>query len=585
MKKLLKYLGDYKKECFLAPLFKLLEASAELIVPLIIAAIVDKGISSEVLAPDKPFIYRMCGILALLAFAGLIFAVIAQYYSAKAAVGFSKEVRSSLFKKIQSLSFTELDTLGNSTMITRMTSDVNQVQNAVNLVLRLFLRAPVIVFGAMIMAFTVDAKAAVVFVIIIPLLSVVVFGIMALTVPLYRRVQERLDRLLGITRENLNGVRVIRAFAQEETETKRFNGTNTELSAMQRFVGGLSALTNPLTFLLINLAVIALIHTGALRVQHGDLSQGEVIALYNYMSQILVELIKLANLIVTVTKGLAGASRIESVMEMCPSLDDGGNAPLPESAEVVFNKVSLAYKNSGADSLTDISLYAGNGDTIGIIGGTGSGKSSVVNLIPRFYDVTGGEILIGGRNIKEYPISALRSMIGIVPQYARLFKGTVRDNMKMGYPDASDDELISALKDAQAWEFVSSKPGVLDFMIEPSGRNLSGGQKQRLTIARALVRRPRILILDDSASALDYATDSALRKAISELDYHPTTFIVSQRASSVLGADKVLVLEDGESVGFDSPEKLLGSCETYQEIYYCQFPDEKPSENTNKEEH
>ncbi len=578
MKRLFKYLSPYKKECFLAPLFKLLEASAELLVPLLIAAIVDKGISPEVANPDKPLIYRMCILMALLSFAGLLFAVVAQYFSAKAAVGFSKEVRSSLFKKIQSLSFTELDTLGNSTMITRMTNDVNLVQTAVNLVLRLFLRAPVIVFGAMIMAFTVDAVAAKTFVIVIPLLSLVVFGIMALTVPLYKKVQEKLDRLLGITRENLNGARVIRAFGQEESETKRFNLVNTELSSMQRFAGGLSALTNPLTFLLINLAIVALIHTGALQVQYGNLSQGEVIALYNYMSQILVELIKLANLIVTVTKGLAGASRIEAVMDMCPSLDDGGNTPIPENTDIAFKNVSLAYKNSGADSLTDINLSAKAGETIGIIGGTGSGKSSVINLIPRFYDATEGEVLLGGNNIKEYPVSALRLLIGIVPQYARLFKGTIRDNMKMGNSDATDEDIINALKDAQAWEFVSEKPGVLDYMIEPSGRNLSGGQKQRLTVARALVRRPSILILDDSASALDYATDASLRRAIAELDYHPTTFIVSQRASSVLGADKVLVLEDGEAVGFDTPENLLKGCETYQEIYYCQFPDEKPSQ-------
>ncbi len=577
MKKLLKYLSPYKRECVLAPFFKLLEASAELLVPLLIAAIVDKGISSDNLSPDKPLIYKMCIFMAILAFAGLIFAVVAQYFSAKAAVGFSKEVRSSLFKKIQSLSFTELDTLGNSTMITRMTNDVNLVQTAVNLVLRLFLRAPVIVFGAMIMAFTVDSTAAITFVVIIPLLSIVVFGIMALTVPLYKKVQEKLDKLLGITRENLNGARVIRAFGQEGVETKRFSSVNSELSAMQKFVGGLSALTNPITFLLINLAIVALIHTGAIQVQHGELSQGEVIALYNYMSQILVELIKLANLIVTVTKGLAGASRIEAVMEMCPSLEDGGSAPLPKNASIVFKNVSLAYQNAGDNSLTDINMTANDGETIGIIGGTGSGKSSVVNLIPRFYDVTDGEILLDNKNIKEYPISELRSFIGTVPQYANLFKGTIRDNMKMGNSDASDDEIITALKDAQAWEFVSEKPGVLDYQIEPSGRNLSGGQKQRLTVARALVRRPRILILDDSASALDYATDASLRRAISELDYHPTTFIVSQRASSVLGADKVLVLEDGEAVGFDTPKNLLKNCEIYKEIYYCQFPDEKPS--------
>ncbi len=584
MKKLFKYLSNYKKECVLAPLFKLFEASAELVVPLLIAAIIDRGINTDIGSPDKPLIYQMCFYMALMALAGLICAVVAQYFSARAAVGFSKELRSSLFGKIQSLSFTEFDTLGNSTMITRMTNDVNLVQNAVNLVLRLFLRAPVIVFGAMIMAFTVDAKAALTFVVIIPLLSIVVFGIMALTVPLYKKVQGHLDRLLGITRENLNGARVIRAFGQEETEKARFSDTNGRLSAMQRFVGGISALTNPVTFLLINLAIVALIHTGALRVQHGELTQGQVIALYNYMSQILVELIKLANLIVTVTKGLAGAARIETVMDMCPSLDEGGSAELPESADVVFNNVSLAYKNPGAESLTNISLTAKDGETVGVIGGTGSGKSSVVNLIPRFYDVTSGELLIGGKNIKEYPVSELRSIIGIVPQYARLFKGTVRDNLKMGAPDASDEELITALKDAQAWDFVSKKPGVLDFMIEPSGRNLSGGQKQRLTIARALVRRPRILILDDSASALDYATDAALRKAIEELEYKPTTFIVSQRASSVLSADKVLVLEDGEAVGFDSPSALLESCETYQEIYFCQFPDEKPAVNANGKE-
>ncbi len=579
MKKLLKYLSSYKKECFLAPLFKLLEASAELLVPLLIAAIVDRGISTDVTSPDKPFIYKMCFFMALLSFAGLIFAVVAQYFSAKASVGFSKEVRSSLFRKIQSLSFTEFDTLGNSTMITRMTNDVNLVQNAVNLVLRIFLRSPVIVFGAMIMAFTVDPTSAKTFVIIIPLLSLVVFGIMALTVPLYKKVQEKLDKLLGITRENLNGARVIRAFGQEENETKRFTSVNSELSHMQRFVGGLSALTNPITFLLINLAIVALIHTGALQVQHGDLSQGEVIALYNYMSQILIELIKLANLIVTITKGLAGASRIEAIMDMFPSLDDGGNSPLPENTDIVFKNVSLAYKNAGADSLTDINLYAKEGETIGIIGGTGSGKSSVINLIPRFYDATEGEILLGGKNLKEYQVSELRSLIATVPQYARLFKGTIRDNMKMGNPDATDDEIINALKVAQAWDFVSEKPGTLDYNIEPSGRNLSGGQKQRLTVARALVRKPRILILDDSASALDYATDASLRRAISALDYKPTTFIVSQRASSVLGADKVLVLEDGEAVGFDSPENLLKSCETYKEIYYCQFPDEKPSES------
>ncbi len=575
MKQLLSYLRGYKKECVLAPLFKLLEASFELIVPLIIAAIIDKGITPDVLSPDKPFIYKMCICLALLGIIGLICAVVAQFYAAKAAVGFSKELKSSLFRKLQSLSFTEFDTLGNSTMITRMTSDVNQLQNAVNLTLRLFLRAPVIVFGAMIMAFTVDVKSALTFVVIIPLLSVVVFGIMYITVPLYKKVQEHLDRLLGITRENLSGARVIRAFGREDDETVRFNKANEHLSLMQRVVGRISALTNPLTFLLINAAIIVLIYIGAINVQAGDLTQGEVIALYNYMSQILVELIKLANLIVTVTKGLASGKRIVGVMELSSSLTDIGNAVLDGGADVVFDNVSLTYKNAGSPSLSNINISAASGETIGVIGGTGSGKSSVVNLIPRFYDATEGSVKIGGKDVREYPVETLRLMIGIVPQYARLFKGTVRENLKMGNRNATDDELITALKDAQAWDFIAAKPGILDYEIEQAGRNLSGGQKQRLTIARALVRRPKILILDDSASALDYATDAALRSSISKLDYHPTTFIVSQRASSVLGADKVLVLEDGEPVGFDTPAKLLDNCEVYKEIYYCQFPDEK----------
>lgn len=582
MKQLLSYLRGYKKECVLAPLFKLLEASFELIVPLIIAAIIDKGITPDVAAPDKPFIYKMCICLALLGVVGLISAVVAQFYAAKAAVGFSKELKSSLFKKLQSLSFTEFDTLGNSTMITRMTSDVNQMQNAVNLTLRLFLRAPVIVFGATIMAFTVDVKAALTFVVVIPLLSLVVFGIMYLTVPLYKKVQENLDRLLGITRENLSGARVIRAFGREDSETKRFNEENDRLSLIQRVVGRISALTNPLTFLLINAAIIVLIYIGAINVQAGELTQGEVIALYNYMSQILVELIKLANLIVTVTKGLASGKRIIGVMELDSSLIDNGSASFSEGADVSFENVGLTYRNAGSPSLSDINILARDGETIGIIGGTGSGKSSVVNLIPRFYDATEGAVMIGGKNVKDYPVETLRRMIGIVPQYARLFKGTVRENMKMGNEDATDEEIITALKDAQAWDFISSKPGVLDYEIEQSGRNLSGGQKQRLTIARALVRRPKILILDDSASALDYATDAALRSSISKLEYHPTTFIVSQRASSVLGADKVLVLEDGEPVGFDTPASLLENCEVYKEIYYCQFPDEKDKEASGK---
>ena len=562
----------YKKESILAPLFKLFEASFELIVPLIIAAIIDRGIGEN--APDTPFIYKMCLCLVILAVVGFICAVVAQYYAARAAVGVSSEVKRSLFEKIQTLSFTDFDTLGNSRMITGMTSDVTQVQNAVNLVLRLFLRAPIIVFGAMIMAFTVDTAAAVSFAVVIPLLSLVVFGIMGLTVPLYKKVQEGLDRILGITRENLNGTRVIRAFGQEENEIERFRAANDSLSVMQRLVGKLSALTNPVTFLLINSAIIVLIYSGALRVNVGGLTQGQVIALYNYMSQILVELIKLANLIVSVTKGIASAKRIEAILEMTPAGEASGTLECT-GGDVVFENVSLTYKNASAPSLSGIDLTAKKGETVGIIGGTGSGKSSVVNLIPRFYEASGGTVKIGGRNVNEYSVQSLRSVIGIVPQSALLFKGTIRDNMKMGNEDATDEEINEALVAAQAYDFVSEKPGGLDFMIEPAGRNLSGGQRQRLTIARALVRRPEILILDDSASALDYATDAALRQSIASLDYRPTTFIVSQRASTVLNADRVLVLEDGEPMGYGTPEELLKSCEVYKEIYYAQFPDEK----------
>ena len=575
MKRILKYLGNYKKESFLAPLFKLLEASFELIVPLIIASIIDNGIKGG----DKALIFRCFAYLAALAVIGIICAVVAQYYAAKAAVGFSTELKSSLFGKIQSLSFSDFDTLGNSTMITRMTSDVGLIQNAINLVLRLFLRAPVIVFGAMIMAFTVDASAAITFVVVIPLLSVVVFGIMFLTVPLYKKVQERLDKLLGITRENLNGARVIRAFCQEEREIDRFNTSNNELSVMQRVVGRLSALTNPVTFLLINSAIIALIYIGALRVESEYLTQGQVIALYNYMSQILVELIKLANLIVTVTKGIASAKRIDAVMTLVPSMSfptksasADENTSLPA---VIFDNVSLTYKNAGDASMSNISFTARQGETIGIIGGTGSGKSSVVNLIPRFYDATEGKVTVFGNDVKDYTAENLRSKIGVVPQHAKLFKGTIRDNLKMGNSQASDAEITEALRNAQALDFVMSKPGGLDFMIEPGGRNLSGGQKQRLTVARALVREPKILILDDSSSALDYSTDAELRKAIASLDYNPTTFIVSQRASSVLHADRIIVLEDGECVGYGTPAELLKTCEIYREIYFCQFPDAK----------
>lgn len=559
----------YRKESFIAPLFKLLEASFELIVPLIIAALIDKGIETK----NVSLIVKYSFILVLLAVIGWVCAVIAQYYAAKAAVGTTAEIKSSLFRKIQSLSNTEYDTLGNSTMITRMTSDCNQVQNAVNLFLRLFLRAPIIVFGAMIMAFTVSPRAALIFVAVIPLLAIVVYGIMLLTVPLYKKVQSKLDSLLAITRENLNGARVIRAFCREDDETERFDKTNTELSTMQRFVGKLSALTNPVTFLLINVAIIVLIYVGAIQVNVGELSQGEVIALYNYMSQILVELIKLANLIVTVTKGVASMHRIDSVMELKSSISFDGNGAV-ENGSVVFKNVGLTYKNAGAPSLTDISFEAKAGDTVGIIGGTGSGKSSVINLIPRFYEATEGEILIDGKDIKSFSEDGLRDMIGVVPQHAKLFKGTIRDNIRVGNQNATDDEITEALKEAQAYDFVKEKDGYLDYMIESGGRNLSGGQKQRLTVARAIVRKPRILILDDSASALDYRTDAALREAIKGLSFRPTTFIVSQRASSVLHADKILVLEDGECVGYGTHGELIEGCEVYKEIYYCQFPDE-----------
>ncbi len=574
MKRILHHMSHYKKESFLAPLFKLLEACFELVVPLIIAAIIDRGIAVDTGTPDKLFIYQMCLCLVAFAVVGFICAVVAQYFAAKAAVGVSSEIKCSLFKKIQTLSFTDFDTLGNSRMITGMTSDVNMIQNAINLVMRLFLRAPIIVFGAMIMAFTVDATAAVTFVVVIPLLSVVVFGIMALTVPLYKKVQENLDRILGITRENLNGTRVIRAFGQENNEIKRFKNANTEFSAMQKFVGKFSALTNPLTFLLINAAIIILIYSGALRVSAGKLSQGQVVALYNYMSQILVELIKLANLIVSVTKGIASAKRIDTILDMTPDMKESGSEEF-KGGDIEFKNVSLIYKNAGAPSIININLSAKKGQTIGIIGGTGSGKSSVVNLIPRFYDISEGSIKIGGKDIKDYSVKSLRENIGIVPQSAFLFKGSIRDNIKMGNENATDSEIVDALKAAQAYDFVSEKNGGLDYMLEPSGRNLSGGQKQRLTIARALVRRPSILILDDSASALDYATDSALRSSIASLDYNPTIFIVSQRASTVFNADKVLVLDDGESVGYGTPNELLQNCEVYKEIYYAQFPDEK----------
>ena len=587
MKKLLIYLKDYKKETVLAPLFKLLEASFELFVPLVMAAIIDNGIANG----DRGYIGRMCLVLIALGIIGLTCSITAQYFAAKAAVGFAAQMKHALFAHIQSLSFTEMDTVGTSTLITRMTSDANQVQNGVNMVLRLFLRSPFIVFGAMIMAFTVDVKAALVFVAAIPLLSLVVFGIMIITTPMYRKVQGGLDAVMGITRENLTGVRVLRAFNKEESEIRRFEDTNNTLAQMQKAVGKLSALMNPVTYIIINGAVIALVWTGAWQVENGVITQGEVVALVNYMSQILVELIKLANLIVTITKAIACGNRIQSVFELQPSLTDpaaqtgqkdaaaasapSGNAGTASGRTAVpavsFEHVCLTYKNAGAESLTDIDFRAWPGQTIGVIGGTGSGKSSLVNLIPRFYDATKGRVLVDGRDVKEYPLKELRGKIGMVLQKSVLFQGTIRENLLWGKEDASDEELYRALEIAQARDFVEEKDGGLDAVVAQGGKNLSGGQRQRLTIARALVRKPSVLILDDSASALDYATDARLRMAIRDMEGGPTVFIVSQRAASIRHADQIIVLDDGEVAGIGTHEQLLEGCAAYQEIYYSQF--------------
>ena len=575
MRKLLVYLKDYKKESALAPLFKMLEATFELFVPLVVAAIIDKGITTG----DSGYVLRMGLILISLGIVGLVCSITAQYFAAKAAVGFSTKLKHALFGHIQSLSFTEIDTLGTSTMITRMTSDTNQVQNGVNMVLRLFLRSPFIVFGAMIMAFTIDVKAAMIFVVTIPLLSIVVFGIMILTMPMYRKVQANLDRVLGSTRENLTGARVIRAFSKEQEETEHFEKENAALADMQLFVGKISALTNPVTYIIINAATIILLYTGAVRVDEGSITQGEVVALVNYMSQILIELVKLANLIITITKALACANRIESVFEMQSSMEwkeaSESNGKAEGDLSVEFDHVSLTYAGAGAESLSDIDFRAKRGQTIGIIGGTGSGKSSLVNMIPRFYDATKGEVRVDGRNVKDYSMEELREKIGVVLQKAVLFQGTIRENLLWGKGDATEEELWQAVETAQAREFVEQKEGKLDAPVAQEGRNLSGGQRQRLTIARALVGHPDILILDDSASALDYATDAALRKAIKELEGEMTVFIVSQRASSIRYADQIIVLDDGCMVGIGTHDELLRSCEVYQEIYYSQFPKEK----------
>lgn len=579
MKKLLVYLKDYKKETVLAPLFKMLEASFELFVPLVMAQIIDTGIADG----NKGMILNMGLLLLALAIIGLVCSITAQFFAAKAAVGFSTGLKHALFGHIQTLSFSEMDTVGTSTLITRMTSDVNQVQSGVNLVLRLFLRSPFIVFGAMVMAFTIDVKAAFVFVVTIPLLCLVVFGIMIISMPLYKKVQAGLDRILGITRENLTGVRVVRAFNKEEAEIARFQGENEALTRMQMFVGKISALMNPVTYIIINGAVIVLIWTGALQVDAGYITQGEVVALVNYMSQILVELIKLANLIITVTKALACANRIEAVFEteaslVSPEKGQGKNFPKGKGADgvpaVSFEHVSLTYKNAGAESLTDIDFRAERGQTIGIIGGTGSGKSSVVNMIPRFYDATKGRVLVNGVDVRDYTLEELRGKIGVVMQKAVLFKGSIRENLLWGKEDASEEELWRALEISQAKEFVETKEGGLEAKVAQAGKNLSGGQKQRLTIARALVRRPEILILDDSASALDFATDAKLRKAIREMEDAPTVFIVSQRAASIRYADVILVMEDGEIAGMGTHDELMESCSVYKEIYDSQFKKE-----------
>ena len=584
MKSLLKYLKDYKKESVLAPLFKMLEASFELLVPLVMAAVIDVGIAQE----DRPYIVKMCFVLIALGLIGLVCSITAQYFSAKAASGFGTGVRHALFEHIQKLTFTEMDTIGSSTLITRLTSDINQTQSGVNLVLRLFLRSPFIVFGAMIMAFTVDVKAAMIFVVVIPVLSVIVFGIMLVTMPLYRKVQSYVDRVLLTTRENLAGVRVIRAFNKEQEELEKFEQENQTLTDAQKFVGRISGLMNPLTYVVVNGGIIALIYAGAIRVNIGDLTQGEVVALINYMSQILTELVKLANLIITVTKAVACGNRIGSVLNIQPDMEDGdqilpadniysaaeGRQGGQDAPVVEFDHVSLTYKGAGGESLTDISFRAMKGQTIGIIGGTGSGKSSLVNLIPRFYDATQGQIRIFGHDIRKIRIESLREHIGVVPQKAVLFKGTIAENLRWGNENASDAELEEALAVSQAKEFVDKKPDRTEFQIEQGGRNLSGGQKQRLTIARALVRKPEILILDDSASALDFATDAALRSAIRSMKGSQAVFIVSQRASSVQYADQIIVLDDGEAAGIGTHEELLASCPAYQEIYYSQFPEE-----------
>ena len=572
MKKLWKYMRDYRREGILAPLFKLLEASLELLVPLVMAQIIDTGIANG----DRGFILSRCGILAALAAVGLVCSITAQYFAAKASVGFAAKLRSTLFKHIQSLSYSKLDTQGTGTLIARITGDINQVQSGMNLALRLLLRSPFVVFGAMIMAFTIDVKAALVFVVTIPLLSIVVFGIMLWSIPMYKKVQARLDKVLGITRENLSGVRVIRAFCKEDEERREFGERNAALTKLQLIVGRVSAAMNPATYIMINLGIAVLIYVGALRVDSGILTQGQVVALYNYMSQILVELVKLASLIITITKALACAGRVSAALDVESDMHGADTMPreIDTDEEVRFENVEFGYATGGEPALSGISFSVKKGETMGIIGGTGSGKSSLVSLIPRFYDATGGHVYIKENDVKDYPLGALREMVGMVPQKAVLFKGTIRENLRWGNADATGEEMERALSDAQALEIVKAKPEGLDSPVAQNGKNLSGGQRQRLTIARALIKKPEILILDDSASALDYATDLALRRSLAALSYKPTVFIVSQRASSILHADKIAVLDEGKMVGLGTHDELMQTCPVYREIYYSQYEQE-----------
>lgn len=566
VRKLFVYLKQYKKESILGPLFKLLEAVLELFVPVVMAKIIDVGIAHG----DRPYIFKMAAVLVCLGLLGLLLSVTAQFFAAKAAVGFVKNLRHAMFAHIQSFSFIELDEIGTSTLITRMTSDMNQVQTGVNLSLRLLLRSPLVVLGAMVMAFFIDTKSALIFVAAIPVLSAIVAAIMAVCIPLYKKVQQRLDQLLSTTRENLTGVRVLRAFCKEKDEINKFSVENGALTEIQKHTGRISALMNPATYVVVNLAVVWLIYTGAVNVNSGVMSQGEVVALYNYMTQILVELIKFANLVVTVTKSIACAKRIQAVLERPSSRTEGAKTESGSGASVVFEHVSLTYKGSPEEALTDITFSCEQGETVGIIGGTGSGKSSLVHMIPRFYEASSGQVFVGGTDVKDYKLSDLRKKVGIAMQKAVLFKGTIRDNMKWRKADASDQEILSAINAAQASELVSEKKGGLDFMIEQNGRNLSGGQRQRLTVARALVGRPEILILDDSASALDFATDARLRKALRSLPYHPTVFIVSQRVSSIRHADKIVVLDDGKVAAVGTHDALVKNCGIYREIYASQ---------------